>query len=109
MTADENDERRRNVSVAGLAFGLATPLTYALERALEWARGEHGDPRLILRSLHTAYYWRAAVAFWWGGVIAFLVYAWLKSGRDPVRFARAIGLVAVIALPLFLFAAWRFP
>lgn len=106
---NDTDERRHALSVAALTFGLATPLTYALERAIEWARGEHGDPRLILRTLHTAYYWRAAVAFWWGGAVALLVYAWLKSERDPTRFARTLALMAVITLPAFVFASWIFP
>ncbi len=109
MTTDSRDERRRRISVSALVFGVATPVTYAAERAVEWARGETGDPRMILRSLHTAYYWRAGIALWFGGVAAILVYAWLSRGRDPSPAARTLAIAACILVPLMLLSSWRFP
>lgn len=101
--------RRERFAVSALVFGVATPVTYVLELLLEWVRGEHGDPRLILGLLHTAYYWRVLVAFWWGGVVAIIVYALLSRGRDPARAARAVGIAACVLLPLGMIASWRFP
>lgn len=106
---NESTSRQSALCVAALAFGVSTPVTYALERLVEWARGEHGDPRLILRTLHTTYYWRAVLAFWWGGVVAILVYAWLVSRGDPERMARKLVIVSWLVLPVFLFVTWRFP
>jgi hypothetical protein len=100
---------RERIAIAALAFGVATPVTYVLERMLEWASGENGDPRLVLRTLHTAYYWRAIVAFWWGGVVAILVYVWLSTDRAPARTLRVLGILASVLLPLAILATLRFP
>jgi hypothetical protein len=94
------DDRRRKLAIAGLAFSLVVPATYCLERAYEWSRGETGDPRLVLRTLHTVYFWRAGIAFWWGIVVAILVFS-LRDGSEAreERAAKALGWVALATVP----------
>lgn len=101
---------RERLAVGGLVFALVVPATYMLERALEWVHGEAGDPRLVLRSLHTAYYWRVAVALWCGGLCAALVCSLLGRGsRDPSRLAARVRLLALGLVPLVVIVALRWP
>ena len=103
MSTDES--RRERLAVAGLVFALVAPLTYALERLLEWAQGENGDPRMLLRTLHTAYYWRVSLALWAGVLVAALV----SSSFSADRFARSLRQVALCLIPLIVLAFWRWP
>lgn len=102
----EPDRRRAALALGGLVFGVAAPLTYFAERLLELARGEGGDPRLVLATLHTVYYWRVAVAVWWGGVLAALAVALLLPGPRAVR---GVCLAALVMLPVLVALAVRFP
>ena len=99
-------ESRPVLPLAALAFALGVPLTYGLQRALETASGAPSDPRTVLMSLHTAYYWRAGVSFWFGVVIAIVVHA-LGSRIDPTRAARTARVLGVlVALGFALCAYW---
>jgi len=102
----EAERRGASAGLAGLLFALAAPATYFAERLLEHARGEAGDPRLVLATLHTVYYWRLAVAVWWGGVVAALAVALLTPSA---RVVRATCLMALVMLPVLVALAVRFP
>jgi len=105
-----SDRRRRKLAVSGLVFALAVPATYCLERAYEWSRGETGDPRLVLRTLHTVYFWRAGIAFWWGIVVAILVFS-LRDGSEAREgaAARALGWAALAMVPAVVLFAFLVP
>ncbi len=102
-------ERREKMAAAGLVFALVAPAIYGLERAVEWLQGEAGDPRLVLRTLHTAYYWRVAVALWGGGLVAILFYASLVRAGDPARVAGRVRGLALVLVPLLVLLALRWP
>ncbi len=114
MTATEGDRERRNAAVAAaaLVFAVGAPVTYAAERLYEYARGEASNPLLILRSLHTVYYWRVAVAVWWGLMLAVFAFLhFMRDERDPAdeRRARMLALAALVLIPLVALAAFVFP
>lgn len=94
---DTGDARRERAALAGLVLAIATPLTYSAQRCLEWALGEGGSPAMVLRAVHTVYYWRAGVALWWGVAAAGLGLAWLR--RHPERAAGA-GRWLALLLPI---------
>lgn len=101
---------RSRLATAGLVFALAGPVTYTLLRLYEWARGHGGDPRMILRSLHTAYFWRVAISLWWAIAVAGLV-AW-QLGRVELRddrLARAVAVAAVVVVPLLVLFHFAVP
>jgi len=104
------EQRRRTLAVAGLVFSLVVPATYCLERAYEWLRGETGDPRLVLRTLHTVYFWRAGIAFWFGIAVAIVVVA-LRAGSEveEERTARILGLAALAVVPAVVLFAFLVP
>lgn len=104
--AAEPERRRGALAFGGLVFGLAAPITYFTQRLLEHARGEAGDPRLVLATLHTVYYWRVAVAVWWGGVVAALAVASVAPSHHRVRL---VCRVALFLLPAAVALAVRFP
>jgi hypothetical protein len=105
-----SDQRRRKLAVAGLVFSLVVPATYCLERVYEWSRGETGDPRLVLRTLHTVYFWRAGIAFWWGIAVAVVVLS-LRGGSaaNEERTSRILGLAAVALVPAVVLFAFLVP
>ncbi len=105
-TETPTDARRSALAFAAMVFALVAPVTYIAERLLEHLRGEAGDPRMVLATLHTVFYWRVAVALWWGGVVAILVFVRLAPTPKAVSQLRTVAL-AVFAL--FVFLAARFP
>lgn len=98
--------RREALSLAAIAFALTAPATYVAERVLEHVRGEAGDPRMILATLHTVYYWRVAVAFWWAGVVAILVFVRVAPTEKA---ARRLLALALVLFPVFVLLAARLP
>lgn len=109
-SVNATDSRRNAVAGAGLVFALAVPVTYALERAWEWSRGEGGDPRLLLRTLHTVYFWRVAIAVWWGLFVALVAFAWLgRVNPSEAKLGRALQLVVALALPLIVLFSFLVP
>ena len=101
--ASERDARRERAALAAFAFAVAVPATYALERAYELVRGEPSDPRTVLRTLHTAYYWRVGVATWWGVVVAILCLALLPRRSEERSFTKLQALAGLVALGFALF------
>jgi hypothetical protein len=106
------DARRSALSLAALTFGVASSLAYAAQRVFERVRGGGGDPLLVVFDLHTAFYWRAATAAWWGGVAAILVFALASRPRGVAlhdRVARVLGLVVVPLALVVAVTMWRLP
>jgi hypothetical protein len=106
------DARRTALSLAALTFGAASSFAYAAQRVFERLRGGAGDPLLVVFDLHTAFYWRAATAAWWGGVAAILVFAVASRPRGVAVHDRAARALAVLVVPLALAIAvtmWRLP
>jgi hypothetical protein len=111
-STQSNDARRIALALAALTFGAASALAYAAQRVFERLRGGAGDPLLVVFDLHTAFYWRAATAAWWGGVAAILVFAVASRPRAHVLHDRVARVLALVALPLALVIAvtmWRLP
>lgn len=111
MTNSEpRDARASAVAAAALVFGLAAPATYTAERLYEYLREPMTSPVLILRTLHTVYFWRAGVAVWCGLLVAAIAYAHFRRApeRGEAR-ARRLALATVIVVPLLALAAWVFP
>lgn len=93
---------RQAAADASLVFGLASALTYLLERAYEQMRGQASDPTLILETLHTTFYWRAAIAAWWGGVVALVCY--VLFARNPRPRSSRLAMAAALLAPALV--AW---
>ena len=113
QTTELEIERRRGaIAAAALVFAISAPVTYAAERLYEYARGEASNPILILRTLHTVYYWRVAVAVWWGLMMALFAFLhFMRDERDPAdeKRARMLAIAALILIPLFALLAFVFP
>ena len=103
-------DRRTALSLAGAAFALAAPAAYVSERLFEVARSAGPvDPLMVVRDAHAAFYWRAATATWWAGLIAIVVFAWVRrrGGEDRLgSILTWIGAPLVLAVALL---AWWFP
>lgn len=108
----ESERRRGAIAAAALVFAIGAPVTYVAERLYEYARGEASNPILILRSLHTVYYWRVAVAVWWGLMLALFAFLhFMRDERDPAdeRRARVLAIAALVFIPLVAVLAFVFP
>jgi hypothetical protein len=103
------DEARTRIALSALVFGVAAPACYVSERLLEWARGEAGDPRVILRALYTVYYWRVALAIWFGGTVAIIAHAHFTRHRASATLATRLAWLAVLVTVLFVIGAVRVP
>ncbi len=103
------DARRERWATAALVFGLLVPTTYVFERAYEWLRGETGDPRMILRSLHTAYYWRVGVAVWWGVAVALLFGIWFSRRGHEKDVTRIVYWAALVVVPVLVACTFAYP
>jgi hypothetical protein len=100
------ERARRRAAVACASAGLIAATAYVVQRLYDHAVLGTIDPLLVLRESHTAYYWRAFVATWWGGTIGSI--AWAAAGTDAriERLERAIA-VAVVPWTLALAIAAR--
>jgi hypothetical protein len=90
---------------------LSAPSIYVLLRLYEQARGMHSDPTLIMRALHTAYFWRAAIAAWTGGLVAVIAYVLIvRSSSDrAATLAQRLGVTALMLVPALAVAAYLRP
>lgn len=105
-----SDAARRAVAVSGLVFAAAAPLTYMIIRLFERLRGGVSDPSLILQEAHTGFYWRAAIACWWAGLLAVAAFAGAHRTTPGGGVALRGPLVFFAALPPLLgYLAWRLP
>lgn len=104
-----SDATRRRLAVTAVAFGLAAPAAYVLQRLYERATGGVADPLLVVRETHTAFYYRAAAAVWWGSVVALVVWAAMARGPRPESWARRGGALLVPFVLLLLALTLRFP
>ncbi|MCC6214596.1 MAG: hypothetical protein IT376_06990 [Polyangiaceae bacterium] len=103
-------ERRERIAIGGLVLAWVTPSTYAAQRVLEVALGEAGSPAMVLRAVHTMYYWRAGVALWWGITAAVLAAAWLE--RRPQHLAPAgrwLGYLLPLTAAIVLIVSFALP
>jgi hypothetical protein len=82
-------------------------VAYVAQRCVERARGAVVDPTLVVLEYHTAYYWRAANAAWWGGLAAVVVYA--VALRHPDATTRALVIATPICAALAVVLSWMFP
>ena len=104
------DRRALSVSVASLVFALGAPVVYASARAFEQLRGMASDPTLIIRALHTAYYWRAALSLWAAGLLALVVFATLRGETvDQENAARRLRVFALVVVPCTAAFLWFMP
>lgn len=106
------DTRRIAFALAALVFAVAAPAAYAAQRVFERVRSGSTDPLLVVFDLHTAFYWRASTATWWGVVAAIAAYAFaVQPAATGLRERLARGL-AIAALPFAIalaLAMWRMP
>jgi hypothetical protein len=90
------------VARGALAFAVAAPLVYVALRLVERLHEGGASPGSIVRTSHTAYFWRAAVAVWWGGLVALVVAARASGDGRVVPLARAgaalLGAAALLAV-----------
>lgn len=101
--------RSSALALAGLAFALAAPSSYLLQRIFERLRGGTFDPSLIVQEPTATFYWRFGIASWSGGVVAIAAFAYAHRTTFTDR-ARRLWTIALISLPLFwAFLTWRFP
>ncbi|NOY93646.1 MAG: hypothetical protein GXP55_20870 [Deltaproteobacteria bacterium] len=93
----DSDGQRRAASGAALLIAVVAPLAYMLQRAFEVsiAHGATPNPALILRSTHAGFYWRAAIASWWAGLLAIAAWRWLR-GREAQAWSVGLGRVALL-------------
>lgn len=106
------DERTRTAwAVAALVFAVAAPTAYVAQRLYEVAVAPAGgDPALVIRQAHTAFYWRVATASWWAGLAAALVVVAIRHRAGAAD--RVVPFVTRIALPwaiVLAALAWLFP
>lgn len=99
--------RRSALAVAVAAAGIAATSAYVTQRCMERARGAVIDPTLVVLEYHTAYYWRAANAAWWGVLAAVVVYA--VAVHRPAATTRALVLATPICAALAVVLSWIFP
>ncbi len=112
-TPDEAADRKRvALALASLVFGFAAPVAYTAQRLFERARSTPTDPLLVVFDLHTAFYWRASTAAWWGVVLAIVAYAFSVQPAAATLRARLTRGVTLAAVPLAIALAltlWRNP
>lgn len=99
-----SETRRARLGWASLAFGLVAAIAYVVQRLIEIRSGTPVDPLLVIREAHTAYYWRCATAFWWGGV-AFAAVARGPSVRRALP-RTAPWIVGALGVVLLLSTWW---
>ena len=106
---EQSEGRREALSIAALAFALAAPTAYVLQRLVERIQGGEPDPLVIARTMHVAFYWRVATAVWWGGLAAMLVWAIVRRRGDHGWFVdRFAWAVSAVGIGVFLLS-WMLP
>lgn len=100
---------RRAVALAAAVFALGAPAAYVAQRLFEVASAtQPTDPALVLRDAHTAFYWRAATATWWGGLLACSGYAVVSRGHHQ-RAERVLLWAVAPAAAATALLSWWFP
>jgi len=116
--SEQSPAERARIAVASLVFALGAPLVYAALRGFEQLRGGASDPTLIVRALHTTYYWRVSLSAWAAGLAALIVFGTLRApraatGADPAfaekRLARRLSVLALVVVPLSALFVWVRP
>jgi hypothetical protein len=90
--------RRERLARAGLVFAVVAPLAYLAQRLFERGQGGVGDPLAIVREAHVAFYWRASIAAWWGGVAAALASSIPRLPPMPRALRRALPPLGALLL-----------
>lgn len=96
MKSTALETERERLAAAALVFGLSAPCAYVLQRVVESLRDGHVDPSQIVQTAHVAFYWRAGIATWIGGLMAALAYARLRRLPAPERFTTITLCVCVL-------------
>ncbi len=110
VTAErDRPDRPTRLAIAALGFAVVAPLAYLGQRLFDYAMTGPPDLAAMLRQTVVGYYWRVAIAAWWGGLGAIVLYALAgRSGRaDALVRVSAIG--ALLIGFAFAILAWRFP
>lgn len=100
------------MALAALAFAVSAPGAYVAQRLYEvwWVGAPSSNPALVIRAAHTAFYWRAATATWWGGLIAAIAYGAVRyAGRSGRRAAWLVTRGAIAWIVLLVVLAWAVP
>lgn len=107
MSANAKTELARRRAALAIAWGcVAAASAYVLQRLYDWSLTGPIDPLLVLRESHVAFYWRSAVATWWGGTLGASAWGVLSSDARMTRAETILGMLAVPwALALVLAAA----
>jgi hypothetical protein len=88
---------RTRLAIAAIVFGLGATVAYVALRLSDHARGLTFDPTTLGAEPHVSYYWRAATASFWGGLVAIVAYALAGRARDPSAW---VGRLALAAIPI---------
>lgn len=104
-----SDDTARSIAAASLVFPVVSIVVYLLARIYERLRVGKIDPSLIVMSQQTDFYWRCAIAGWFGLSVAGFAYLAFRL-RPKTRYRSLhLGPVLIVLLPLAVWAGWRFP
>ncbi len=109
MLGAVDEPRRLRVCVAAMAFASVAPVAYLVQRLLDRARGVAFDPTSVVSEPHVAFYWRCAIAAWWGGLAALTAHAIAGRGGSPDRWAWWLALAAAPVGVVHAALSWLFP
>jgi hypothetical protein len=112
METNKHSSARYRLALAGVVFAIVAPLSYQAQRLYEIARFGYADARLILASVHTAFYWRVAIAVWFASACSAIAYRFTRpEAATRLRGPRVRLVVGVMvgAAAVFAASAWRFP
>jgi predicted permease len=101
-----SDPLRARLAIAAAAFAIVAPLAYMAQRVFEVARGPAMDAALIVRSTHTAFYWRASIATWIGGIAVIAALAIVRRTDVSARWLARSAIPIAIAIAV---SAWLAP
>lgn len=97
------------VATASLVAALTAPVAYVVLRLIERVRSGPIDPLSIVGDPHTAFYWRASSAAWWGGLAGMLVCVWLSRRGGEGGVARSVSRAALPLAVVLAIATWVWP
>lgn len=87
---------RARIARGALVFSVAAPLVYLAQRLFERWQAGPGDPLSVVRTAHTAFYWRSATALWLALALAALAARREREGAATHPFAIAAGWTALV-------------
>ena len=105
-----NQEKRRvRFAWSFLVCAFLSPCVYLLQRIVERMLNPSAHPLMVLREVHTGYYWRAAGALWWAGLVSTVVF-FFGIPRVPGNVIPSFQWgIALLCAGLMMYLAWRFP